>query len=159
MRPSGTWGTLALALAAAPLSAQRGRVQVGVALAAVATDPIFAGLGPSIVAPLSSQIGLALTGTAGWRGSEPVGRLEVALRVEAPTSAEPRARWYLLGGVAAMTGRGAGEFVLLGLGFERGVRARWWGEAGLAGGVRLAVGRRYLLGRASRRGRGAAASA
>lgn len=149
MRCSGAWGSLGLSLVAAPVDGQANSPSLGLAMVVVASDPAFGGLGPTAVFPLSAELGVAATAIAGWRGPALVGRGELLLQVQFAARARG-ARWYGLGGVAGVTGRSGGGFLLLALGLERGRVGCWWGEAGVAGGIRLAGGYRYPI-RSTRR--------
>lgn len=142
---AGVLAALSFGVLAARGSAQReARPLIGVAATAVASDPAFAGIGPTLVFPLSSELGVMATAVGGWRGggSSFAGRGELALQVRIPGRPGALTQWYGLGGVAGVTGRSGGGFLLLGIGAERGRVGRWWGEAGLGGGVRLAAGYR-----------------
>lgn len=142
---------LAAALTAAAAASAMGqglgqtRSSLGVGVFGYATDPVFLGAGPTGVIRFTDQLGAAMSLAVGRRGSRTAGRGEVALRLDL---ASPRAltRWYLAAGLSGTREAGRSSGYILGFGgVERGRRGRWWAEAGLGGGVRLAAGRRWAL--------------
>jgi hypothetical protein len=121
----------------------------------VASDPWFGGAGAQGVLPLGGGIRFAALGALGRRGDGSAGRAEASLQVVLDPGAGRRTpTWYAGGGVAARTGRDPEGFVLAVIGLEGpiGRQARWWAEAGIGGGGRVAAGYRWHP-RAKQRGR------
>jgi len=139
---------LALAVALGPSSAGAqpiGAGELGLGLMAYATDPVFVGLGPTGVIRVAQEVGVVANLAIGERGDDRAARGEIGLRLDLARRAS-RTRWYLVGGVAGeWVGPASNGYLLLYGGVERGRRGRWWVEAGLGGGSRVAAGRRWPL--------------
>ena len=128
-------------------------VEAGVAVVGVASDPGFGGVGPSVRMGLGREIGVIATGAIGRRGDRWVGRGELAVQYRFAESRSRRPTWYLAGGVAGVTGRAGGSYLLAGLGLElpMGGRTGFWAEGGAAGGARIVAGFRSRLGAMTKR--------
>ena len=151
MRP--VWLALALAVggSAAGVAQERG-LAVGLGATFVASDPVLAGIGPSLWVPLGDQMAVAVLGVAGWRDRSWVGRGELTLQFRFPSARPHGVGWYLEAGTACVTGPGGGGYLVVGAGVEAplGRRGIFWAEIGAAGGARLATGFRTTLGRKRR---------
>ena len=121
------------------------RVRLGIAVTTVASNPVFAGLGPTVSWAVSRQAELFGSVTVGRRGAFAVGRGEFGARVLNATPRVGRSAWYLFAGLAGVTGPRGGGFLVGGVGVETGNRSRWFGELGFGGGVRFSAGVRARL--------------
>lgn len=112
------------------------------AVAVVASDPVFGGLGPIGGVRLAPQVELAGAGLFGRRGGATALRGELVLRAHAKPPRAGRQSWYLGGGLAVESGRAGSGYLVAAIGVEGGRQTQWFGEAGLGGGVRLLIGLR-----------------
>jgi hypothetical protein len=154
------WRSLALAalvaLPPARLAAQRGfdlQVQ-GLGLAGAATF-LGAGAGAGLRAGLGSRLSLAASG--GWlEDAGGAARMEALFTYHLFTPGRPRPAPYAGAGVGvtASDGGATGQLVVV-LGLETGAQrgAGWFVEAGVGGGVRVALGYRLTRWRGRRRRR------
>jgi hypothetical protein len=139
-RPLGL-AVLLLGLVLASASSQSVRPSVGGGAMVVASNPIFLGGGPFLSLPLDRQLRLRTQAMLGTQGRSTAARAELALEAVL----DPGARgWTGFGvlGVAATSGRAGVGSILVAVGAEWRPAARtgWRLEAGVGGGVRLAVG-------------------
>ncbi len=131
----------------------QGRWVVGVDLVGLASDPVFGGAGAVLGREISRDLTLVGRGMAGRQDGETVGRGELTLEFRFPEPNRRRPVPYLGVGVAGTTGPRSGPYLVAtaGLDIPGSGRGRWALEAGVAGGVRAAVGYRYFLGGRKRR--------
>lgn len=119
----------------------------------VARDPGAVGVLPRVRWRLGREVGLAVGAGVVRRGGGWEGRGEVTMQLRFAAGAGSKPVWYLAGGVAGVTGPSGGGFLMAGAGVElpAGQGGGWWGEVGVAGGVRLAAGYQVAVGRRKRR--------
>lgn len=132
---------------AAGLAQRAGAIRPGLVTMVAASDPVFGGVGPLLGWSSSSRIEFVGSALVGRRGSATVGRGELTVRFYPSRPIAGRTNAYALTGIAGVTGSDDGGFVVVAVGVEAGKRARWFAEAGIGGGVRLAVGIRPALSR------------
>ncbi|MHB1329630.1 MAG: hypothetical protein ACYC2K_15640, partial [Gemmatimonadales bacterium] len=143
---------LLLCLTASDGAAQ-GRWLVGADLIGLASDPAFGGGGLMLGVRTSRELTLVGRALAGRQGGGLVGRGEVAVEFRFLERSARRPVPYLSVGVAGATGPRPGPFLLgaVGLDIPAARRGHWLVEGGVGGGVRAALGYRYLLGGRKRR--------
>ncbi|MGE0438875.1 MAG: hypothetical protein AB7L66_00285 [Gemmatimonadales bacterium] len=129
----------ALSSGARPVAAQAQKSTVGLAAVVAVSDPVAAGVGPTLWFPLGADAGLRTRALATRLGERWVGRFEGAVEYRVPVNRGARPRWYLAGGVAGNTGRGGGPFLLLAIGLDFRRAAGPTVEAGVGGGARVAA--------------------
>jgi hypothetical protein len=147
-------GRLAAVLAAAVLAPAMARAQQQLTatefsvsgLAAIGGRDFF-GLAGAWSRRVDSQTRIAALAAAGSLGGGGAARLEATAQLIVNPSGRGGAGLYAGAGVAWQGGRGspghAYVTVLLGLEGAPGARQGWFGEIGLGGGVRLAMGCRW----------------
>lgn len=153
MRSSVT-AVLALSTAAGSLPAQAIRgVEVGVAGAAVFSDPAFVGAGPLFALRPGGRARVSLAVVPGAITSRLALRGELTGQFLLTPGLVHGLGLYGQGGVAGVAGAEDRAFLVLGLGIETNPAGRsgWMIEAGVGGGARLVIGwrRRWLGGPAA----------
>lgn len=151
MRLGRLWLLLAGGWAGFAASGQaQTRSALGPSVVLLGSDPTGIGLLPrfrwAVARELGMAVGAGLVRRAGgaWAGR---GELTLQLRLGAWSGA-PKPVWYASGGIAGMTGSQAEAVLMAGAGVElpRGKSGGWWGEVGVAGGIRLAGGYHVTIG-------------
>jgi len=107
----------------------------------VPADPMI-GAGLGVEVQVSSRVAVAGTATLGQQAGSTGVRWEGVVRYRLEPGRGSGVSWYGGGGVALQRFANVREYLLIVLGGEQTVAgsARWFGEIGLGGGVRGAVG-------------------
>lgn len=152
-RRSLLWLGLFGVAGAGPLAAQRGVVgQVQGLSTFAAVNFVGGGLGIGLWLPGSLR--LTTTGNVGRRAGRVAGRTEAMLTYHLAPYRRRGLELYGGGGTAVVWSGGSGRgYVLVVLGVESRPAGGngWFAEAGVGGGIRLAVGWRVRVGGVSRR--------
>jgi hypothetical protein len=134
-------GTLALV---APVAAQQGR-EIGVQAIATASDPALGVVGGYGAFRTSARTRVAAALAAGVSGGDGAARGELAAHFLFSPAQRKGAALYVGGGLAVVEGPVDRGYLVLTLGLEErpGAGSGWAVEAGVGGGVRLALGYRW----------------
>ena len=129
---------------AAPATAQQVR-EIGIEAIATSSDPVLAVAGAYAGIRSSGRTRFSATLGAGGSGGELAWRAEVLGHFL--LSPDRRRAWgaYLAGGLAAVGGPVSRGYLVLALGMEQrpGAGSGWAAEAGVGGGVRIALAYRW----------------
>jgi hypothetical protein len=147
IRPGVALTVLLLAPAPGPLRAQvrdRG-LELGGLVEAISTDPVWAGGGLSAAYRSGGGTRVVLDAMPGRRGGRTLMRVELLAQFGLTPGREHGVGIYGLGGAAGLFGPGRQGYLVVGLGLEQAPAARsgWFLEAGVGGGVRVALGWRW----------------
>lgn len=129
---------------AAPLAGQQGR-ELGAQAVATASDPALVVAGPYAAIRTSTRTRLSLSAGAGFSAGDPAFRGEILGHFLLSPNKRRGAAFYFAGGIAGVRGPVDRGYIVLSAGLEARPAAGsgWAVEAGIGGGVRLALGYRW----------------
>ncbi len=145
--PSRSSELLAIAAAltsAAPLSGQQGR-ELGLQAVATASDPALAAAGLYAAIRTSTRTRLSISAGAGFSSGDPAFRGEILGHFLLSPGKRRSTAFYFAGGIAGVRGPVDRGYMVLTAGLEERPAAGsgWAVEAGIGGGIRVAVGYRW----------------